>query len=199
MKLLITTACCILCISLAAQHNKQIGVAITNSNSAFPFSKFGGLFKAPLHPGAEFSYNFNWKTKPRHDWYQQIILGYFYHRFVQHGITLYTNAGYRYKFSSRIFAEASLGAGYLHSIPATAKLRLDDNGNYNNNKGIGRAQAMMVFNIGSGYTINPSVKKPVTLFANYQQRIQTPFVQSYVPLLPYNSIMIGARIRMKTH
>jgi len=197
MKLLITTACCVLFINVTAQHNKQIGVAITNSNSAFPFSKFGGLFQAPFHPGAEFSYGFNWKTKAKHDWYQQIMLGYFYHRFVQHGITLYTNAGYRYKFSSRLFAEASLGAGYLHSIPATAKLKLDDNGDYNNNKGIGRMQAMMVFNIGCGYNINPSAKRPVTLFANYQQRIQTPFVKSYVPLLPYNSLMIGARISMK--
>ena len=196
MKSILSLLCCAVCFLATAQHNKEIGIAITNSNAAFPFSKFGGLLQSPFHPGVELSYGFNWKTKPKHDWYQQVKLGYFYHRFVQHGIPLYTNVGYRYKFSTHLFTGAALGAGYLHSIPATAKFKLDDDGEYKNNKGIGRAQAMVIFNINVGYTFNPTLKKPVSVFATYQQRIQTPFVKSYVPLLPYNSIMIGAKMRL---
>ena len=162
-----------------------------------PFSKFGGLFQSPFHPGVELSYGFNWKTKPKHDWYQQIKLGYFYHRFVQHGIPLYTNIGYRYKFSAHFFSEAAIGAGYLHSIPATAQFKLDSDGEYQNGKGIGRMQAMFVFNLTAGYTFHPTHKKPVSIFATYQQRIQTPFVKSYVPLLPYNTLMIGAKMSLK--
>ena len=197
MKTFITPLCCLLVLVVSAQRNKEIGIAITNSNSAVPFSKFGGLFQSPFHPGAELSYGFNWKTKAKHDWYQQIKLGYFYHHFVQHGITLYTNLGYRYKFSPHIFTEAALGAGYLHSIPATAQFKLSSKGEYQNGKGIGRMQAMVVFNISAGYTFNPATKKPISVFATYQQYIQTPFVKSYVPLLPYNCLMIGARMRLK--
>src|SRR6478752_5432945 len=197
MKTFITPLCCLLFLVVSAQHNKEIGIAITNSNSAMPFNKFNGLFQSPFHPGIELSYGFNWKTKPKHDWYQQIKLGYFYHRFVQHGIPLYTNIGYRYKFSGHFFSEAAIGAGYLHSIPATAQFKLDSDGEYKNGKGIGRMQAMVVFNLTAGYTFHPTHKKPVSIFATYQQRIQTPFVKSYVPLLPYNTLMIGAKMGLK--
>jgi hypothetical protein len=190
---------CLVFLSATAQRTRELGVALTNNNSAFPFSKFGGLFQSPFHPGIELSYGFNWKIKPKHDWYQQIKLAYFYHRFVQHGIELYTNTGYRYKFSPSVFTEAAIGTGYLHSIPATAKLKLDDDGEYRDNKGLGRVQFMFVFNLGAGYTLNPKAKKPVSVFVTYQQSIQAPFVQSYVPLLPYNSLMIGGKISLNKH
>ena len=197
MKLIITLCCLAIFLTASAQQNKEFGIAATNSNSAYPFSKFGGLFQSPFHPGIELGYGFNWTTKAKHDWFQQIKPGYFYHRFVQHGITLYTNLGYRYKFSPHLFTEAALGAGYLHSIPATAQCKLSSNGEYQNGKGIGRMQAMVVFNISAGYTFNPATKKPISVFATYQQYIQTPFVKSYVHLLPYNCLTIGARMRLK--
>lgn len=196
-KISITILCCLFFINSIAQHNEEFRFAVTNNNAAYPFSKLSGLFRSPLHPGVEFTYGFNWKTKPTHDFYQQVNLAYFYHRFVQHGIPLYTNFGYRYKFSVPFFAEASIGMGYLHSIPATAKLKLAKDGAYENNKGIGRMQAMFVFNVNIGYVIHANQKNPVRVFVSSQQRIQTPFVKSYVPLLPYNSIMIGAALRLK--
>lgn len=197
MKTFITLCCCLLFLKASSQRSHEWGIAITNNNAAYPFSTFGGLFQSPFHPGAEFSYGFNWKTKSKHDWYQQVKLGYFYHRFVQHAIEVYTNTGYRYKFSSRFFAESAIGVGYLHSVPATAKLKFDDNGEYKDNKGVGRMQAMFVFNAGAGYVVDPVSQRPVSIFATYQQLIQAPFVKSYVPLLPYNSIMIGAKITFK--
>lgn len=177
--------------SAFTQRNPEVGITFTNTISAKPLSSFGDLFKKPFHPGIELSYGFNWATKPNHDWYQQIKLGYFFHRFVQHGIPLYTNFGYRYKFTPHIFTEVSIGGGYLHSIPATAKLKADANGDYKNNKGIGRPQAMAAFNIGAGYKFTTV---PLKLYVNYQPRIQFPFVKSYVPMLPYNSLMIGAAV-----
>lgn len=180
----------------SAQRQKNIGVAVMSNNAGFPFSEFGDLFKSPLHPGIEFSYGINWRRKPKHDWFQQVRLGYFYHRYVQHGIPLYTSLGYRYKLR-RFLAEASLGAGYLHSIPATAQFKLSDNGEYKNSKGIGRMQGMVTFDIGTGYVLNPRSKTPFTAFATYQQRIQTPFIRSYVPLMPYNNLLVGLRKNLK--
>lgn len=185
---------CLLHLSSAAQSNRQLSIAVTNNVTATPFSKFGELFSTPFHPGVELGYGFNWKTKEHHDWFQTIKAGYFYHRFVQHAIPVYTTYGYRYKFSPTWSAETSVGAGYLHSIPATAKYKLNSNGDYENNKGLGRMQAMVPLNLGTSYTMNPKAKRPASFFALYQQQLQMPFIKSYVPLLPYNSFLLGVRI-----
>jgi hypothetical protein len=168
-----------------------MGLAVMNTQTDLPFGKFTGMFYKAFHPGIEFSYGKNFSIKARHDWYYDFRLAYFYHRFVQHGIPLYSNLGYRYKFNQRWSASGELGAGYLHSIPATAKFGLNGEGVYENDKGIGRMQVNTCFAIGAGYLLNPSVPSSLKLFIIYQQRLQMPFVKSYVPVLPYNSIMIG--------
>lgn len=179
----------------SAQRNQQLSVAITNNNTAMPFSRFAGLFTTPFHPGFEVGYGFNWKTKAGHDWFQTFKAGYFYHRFVQHAVPVYTTFGYRYKFSHSWSAETSLGAGYLHSIPATGKYKLNSNGEYENNKAMGRMQATALFNAGGTYTF--SSKRPTAVFALYQQQLQMPFIRSYVPLLPYNSFLLGLKVNIK--
>lgn len=182
-----------LVIRLDAQNSgrKFINVAVLNTQTDLPFSKFAGMFYKAFHPGIEFTYGKNFSIKQRHDWYYDFRLAYFYHRFVQHGLPVYSNLGYRYKFKKSFSVSAEAGAGYLHSIPATAKLHLDNNGEYVNDKGIGRAQANVCFGIGAGYLIHPASPTSLKLFINYQQRLQLPFVKSYVPILPYNSFLIG--------
>jgi len=182
-----------------AQNGKTISVAFLNTASAYPFSQFGKLIAGVEHPGLEIGYNFNWKTKNKHDWFQEIKVSYFYHRFVQHGIPLYTDIGYRYKFSHSLSAQVALGAGYMQSIPATAKLKLSSNGEYKDDRGIGRSQAIAVLNLGIGYTIHPASKKSLKVFITYQQFLQTPFVKAYVPILPYNSLLIGCSIPLNSH
>jgi len=190
-RIIIILPCCLFLLTASAQRKKEIGIAITNSNTAFPFSKFSSLFSGVFHPGIELNYGFNWKSKKKHDWVQNIKVSYFYHRFMQHGISLYTDLGYRYKFTQHISADAAMGFGYMHSIPATAVLKLNDEGEYENGKGIGRAQAIAPFTLGIGYTVHPSSERPIKLFAQYQQKLQFPFVKEYVPLLPYNNLIIG--------
>jgi hypothetical protein len=169
-----------------------------NVSTAKPFSHLGKLITSVQHPGVEFGYSFNWKTRTKHDWYQEVKLGYFDHRFVQHAITLYTDFGYRYKFSKKWAAQAALGTGYLHSIPATAQLTLQDNGEYKSGKGIGRMQALAAVNIGAAHIFNPSSLKPVKAFITYQQMLQLPFINAYVPLLPYNNLLLGVTIPFKS-
>lgn len=182
-----------LLIRLPAQKpgNKYISVAVLNTQTDLPFSRFTGLFYKAFHPGIEFSFGKNFSVKTKHDWYYDFRLAYFYHRFVQHGIPIYSNLGYRYKFHSHWSVSVEAGGGYLHSIPATAKLRLTENGDYENDKGVGRVQVNACFGIGAGYELHPSSPTSLKLFINYQQRLQMPFVKSYVPVLPYNSFLIG--------
>ena len=198
MKQLFTLAAILLLtITVNAQRTSYVSIAGFTTQTAMPFSKFTGLFKNVVHPGAEIGYGKNFEQKNKHQWFLELKFAYFFHRFVQHGIPVYLNFGYRYKISNKFSAETAIGAGYMHSIPATAKLKLDGNGNYKNNKGIGRMQAMATYSLGLGYTIHPATARPVSLFTVYQQRIQMPFVKSYVPLLPYNSLLVGIKKTIK--
>ena len=178
-------------------QDRYVSLAAFNTQTAMPFGKFAGLFTDQFHPGVEAGYGKNFFSKEKHEWFIELKIACFYHRFVQTGIPLYINFGYRYKIADRFSAETSIGLGYMHSIPATAKLKLNDDGVYVNNKGLGRMQAMATFGLGLGYTINPFAKKPVTAFTVYQQRIQMPFVRSYVPMLPYNSFILGIKKPIK--
>lgn len=190
-QLIFITALIVLCKDVHAQNKKYFSAAFFTTQNAYPFGKFASLFKETIHPGIELGYGKTLKSKERHEWFTELKFAYFFHRYVQHGIPLYLNFGYRHKLNSCLSAETSIGAGYMHSIPATSKLKLNENGDYVNNKGAGRMQAMSALGFGIGYIINPVSKQPLRVFINYQQRLQFPFVKSYVPLLPYNSFFIG--------
>jgi hypothetical protein len=178
-------------LSLYAQKESYISLAVYNTQTALPFGKFAGHFSGILHPGVEMGAGKILSRKSKHEWFADVKLSYFYHRYVQHGIPLYADIGYRYKIFKNISAETLAGIGYMHSIPATGKFKLNDDGNYINNKGAGRMQATASFSVGLNYSLPVKNGTAPKLFTHYQQRLQMPFVRSYVPLLPYNSIMIG--------
>ncbi|MFT3844339.1 MAG: hypothetical protein QM725_04750 [Lacibacter sp.] len=183
--------------SLFGQKKQFASITITSNASAYPFGILAGYFKNPVHPGFELGWEKVFKEKKKHTWYGEAKLGYFYHRFLQHGIPLYVNYGYKYKFNTKLYAGAAIGAGSFHSVPATAVLKLEE-GEYKNAKGIGRPQAIAAFTLSSGYTVAAKSKMPVTVFLHYQARVQMPFVKSYVPVLPYNQIGVGASINLLT-
>lgn len=176
----------------AQKHSdKYVSIALFNTQNARPFGKFAGLFNEVLHPGIEVGYGKNFSVHNNHEWFSELKLAYFYHRFVQHGVPLYLDFGYRCKVKNYFSVESSIGAGYMQSIPATAQLKLNSDGEYVKAKGIGRSQLTASFAIGLQYKINPLASKPLSVFAAYQQRVQMPFVKSYVPLLPYNNFLLG--------
>ncbi len=167
------------------------GIAATNNHSAFPFASFSRLFSGPWHPGFEVSTAITWREKNKHQWLQEGKAGYFYQQFIQHGVSLYTNLAYKHRILTSFSAKVGLGAGYFHSMPLQQRFSLQDNGNYEHLKSIGRGQAMIALNLTAGYRFNKTSRHPLEVFITYQQWLQTPYVPSYVPLLPYNSIMLG--------
>jgi hypothetical protein len=181
----------IIVFAASAQPKNSLSVNLTCQATAYPFGKFIGMFNRPFHPGVELGWSKTIRTQPRREWFREFKAGYFYHRFVQHGIPLYMQYGMRYKIVERFQLSAALGAGYFNSIPATAVFKLNDNGDYVKAKGIGRPQAMAAFTLSTSFRINADVSKPVLLQWQYQQRMQMPFVRSYVPLLPYVQMALG--------
>ncbi len=180
-----------LAASSQSQQKYYISAAVFSTQTAMPFGKFTALVAKPLHMGAELGYGKNFSIKKKSEWFMEVKAAFFYHRYVQAAIPLTFNVGYRYKIIERLYAASSAGAGYMHSIPATAKLKLNSEGEYKNDKGIGRMQATATFNVGLSYVVTPNAKRPLSIFTNYQQQLQFPFVKSYVPLLPYNSFSFG--------
>lgn len=181
--------------SVKVRHKKRLdhlSIAFTNNHTAFPFSSFAKLATGPWHPGFEAGTGFNWKSRKKHDWHQEFKLGYFYHQFIQHGIPLYTNFGYRYKFNAHWRAQLGLGAGALFSIPDHQRYKLNGQGEYERVQNV-RLQGMLVFNITAGYRFALKQQHPLEVYFTYQQRLQTPYVPNYVPLLPYNSMIMGIK------
>jgi hypothetical protein len=192
---LLLSILCSVCSVFGQQKHKEkyLVAAVTNAHTATPFGSFSRLFTKDFHPGFEMGAGINWQTKPKHDWFQELRFGYFYHRWVQHSISIYSEFGYRYKMPLGFALEARLGGGYCRVIVANQVFTdgFDKNRQYTKITS-GRSQAIITTSIGISKTI---VKNNDTkVFFQYQQRIQTPFVQSYIPLLPYNMGMLGVSI-----
>lgn len=190
-QLFITFLILVLTFNLSAQKNWYMGAAVYNTQPAYPFGKFLGLFKDAFHPGVEFSYGNNFSHKKKHDWFYEFQVGYFFHRYVQHGIPITTDFGYRYHVSPSFSLQSSIGAGFMRSIPATPVYIQTSEAIYEKKKVQGREQAIASFGIGGSYQLNKEKATQWKVFANYEQRIQFPFIKSYVPILPYNSFMVG--------
>lgn len=131
-----------------------------------------------VHPGFNLGAEFILKNKGNSQFLYTTKLGYFYHRNSQYAIQLFGELGYRRWMAAKHFSlESRLAVGYLHSIPDLQVFKIDDSGNYQNGKGIGRPQAMIALSLCPSYTFNPSSAHPLRIFMDYQFMVQTPFVK----------------------
>ncbi len=196
MKTLLISICLLIFSgAMNAQKISAVQFVLENTNAAMPFSKFGSLFGGVYHPGAELALTKNFSQHKKSEWASVLHLGYFYHRFVQHGIPLYATIQYSHKIKSRFWFSTALGGGSLFSIPATAQFKLDASGNYRRLHTI-RFQGTGSFYLGAEYRL-PQANSAVLI--GYQQVLQFPFVKKYVPLLPYNCLQIGFRKSILHH
>ncbi len=195
-KLIVLIFAAIACNSYGQQQTFR-GLSFYNSHTAMPFSKFGKLISGTVHPGIELSQRKIFSRHKKHDWFWDAKASVFYHRFVQWGIPISAGAGYRYKLLHDLSLDASVSAGYMHSIPTHDKFKLNEEGNYINNNGVGRSQGTINVGFAINYTLNPLSDKKVEIFTAYSQSLQMPFIKSYVPLLPYNQLHVGIRKQIK--
>lgn len=172
-----------------AQRLSSVSLEAGNAVTALPIVGAPQLFYTNYHPYITMGTALVWNEKGKHAWEQTFNLGYIYHRFVQHSIPLFTETVYRLNTGKNFALRAHLGVGYLHSIPGTDRFELNDDGEYERIKNLGRAQGMGKISFSGLYRVNSSY----SLSLNYGVIMQGPFVKSYVPLLPYNTIQLGVR------
>lgn len=171
---------------------KYLRVAVSNSHAAKPFGSFASLFYRDFHPGAEIGYESTLKNKSRRVWFYEARMGYMFHQWVQHNIAIFANVGYRHELIPSWYGELKLGAGYQHSFADSKVYKITESDGVRKKKNLGRAQA--IANLSVGISKRLSRASDNYLFLDYRQQIQTPFIKEYVPILPYNTILLGVKI-----
>lgn len=169
-----------------------IAITFFNNSSLLPGGGKWGIWGEPVHPGISLGTEFPYNHNEVHELFQSVRLGYFYHRYVQHGIQLYSEFGYRFHCQIPIDFETRLGVGYLHEIPAASIFKSDDQGIYHRQHIFGKPQAMASLSLGTGYTFGKA--DGLRIFLLYQFYLQFPFVKEYVPLLPNTALHAGVSL-----
>lgn len=175
--------------NLTAQ-NKTFSISVFNNGTALPGSGTLGVWNKNIHPGGQLGYHHIHKKWDNAVLFQNVKLGYYYHRFAQQAIQLYTEAGYQYQFKFGLFADVALGGGYLHAFPDLDVFRIE-NGAYVKKTNWGRPQAMLSTALSIGYNLQSSFDIPLKPYLQYQFWLQTPYVKEYVPLLPNAAVHLG--------
>lgn len=178
---------------IAAPKKQYYRFAISNSHTAKPFGSFSALVYRDIHPGFEFSRGKILKNKNNHQWLGELTIGYLWHRWVQHNLALSVNGGYRKVLGENWGATAKIGGGYQVSMPTGNVYAITDDGV--KAKGhVLRSQVIAAISLSADKKINV---KGVKAFMEYQQKIQAPFITEYVPLLPYNTVLIGCTLPIR--
>lgn len=167
---------------LLLQGQNLYSVSFFNHATTLPPNGFTGT----LHPGIDFGISWKTKEKKHSITFIHWKLGYYYHRLVHQGIQLYGEYTKQYPIIKNFGLSWSGGLGYLHTLELHEKFKLTANGEYNRIGRFGSPHAQVSISAGI-YTQVKSFKP----FIQYRVRLVTPFVNSYVPLLPSTSLHVG--------
>lgn len=175
------------CVLVAghAQTTRTFTVSLFNNAVALP----GGSFSSPFHPGVDFGWIYTVKDGNRWDQLLTTRLGYYNQRLVHHGLQLYSEYTWRYIIADGLAMDGGLGVGYLHTFEQHDLFTLKSDGTYERTGQGGKPHFMASAMLGLVLAPPEWAVKP---FIQYRFRIMTPFVNSYVPLLPATSLHLGA-------
>jgi len=196
-----------------AWKSKPFSFSVFNNATMMPPASLTAVFNQPIHPGIAVSYEFGWRETIKSPvfknintfamggqkvytgkWFQNISLGWYYHRYVNHAAFLTTQFGYR-RYIGKFSAEASLHAGYMHAFLLSERAVQQRDGSWKSENGTGRPQFVTGGGIGLGYDAgyHYNIRR---IFINYDFRLQMPFVRSYVPLLPNGILSLGIQFTL---
>lgn len=183
--------CVLVFVCISKVKGNDIYFKIGNNHSALPFARFSKLAYKNFHFSYELGKSFTLKQNEKGLWFQTANVGYFKHKFVQSGILLYSENGYQRNITEAFGINTKLGLGYMHAFTATAIVKQNSQGDYEVKADYGKPQAIFAFSLGVSRSLIKRVSNAPKITLDYQIRMQTPFVKSYVPLLPYNVLKIG--------
>lgn len=173
---------------------KPFAISVFNNATMLPPASLTATFNQPIHFGLTAAYEFGYKQAPKHKWFQNAGISYFYHRFVYQAVLLNTQAGYRWMIKG-FSVEGYLQAGYMHAFYLTDRVIEEPDGTYTAKKGFGKPQFIAGAGIGFGYNLGKE-ERIRRIILNYDIRLQMPFVKSYTPLLPNGALSLGFQFNL---
>lgn len=175
--------------SLCAQDGPQktswpITVSVFSESVSLP--NLRGFFKNP-NWGVRIGTEFYYRQNDRHQLLQTFNLGYYRHNSFQQGVFVSSELGYR-KSIGRFFADATIGAGYLHLVSELKRYQPADDGFRGASQRLHKI--MPTIGLGLGYRF-----RDLTLFSRYELFGEMPFNYGGVPVLPHKTLHFGTRFQ----
>ncbi|MBP9744700.1 MAG: hypothetical protein WBC35_16475 [Saprospiraceae bacterium] len=175
--------------SVAIQGQKFYSLSLFNHATTLPPKGFTSV----LHPGFDIGISWKQKEKKHSTSFIHYKLGYYYHRLVHQGIQLYGEYTKQYDVIKNTGISWSAGLGYLHTLELHEIFKYSDTEKYRRIGKLGSPHAQLSASIGIYAQI-----KSLKPFIQYRVSMVTPFVNSYVPLLPSTSLHIGTYYSLNT-
>lgn len=186
-------------VSNVSAQNNSWSVAVSNNVTALPVTGYPQVFYSQCHPGMEFSRNWKINKKEKNRFFLSANTGFYYHRFIQTTIWIYPSVNYQYAIGKRFSINAGLGFGYAFSIEGSDVSELNSDGVYEQKSVMaGRSQYLAQLALGCSYDLNKEKPEGIKLMLQLKNYLQGTYINSYVPLLPINSILIGVSMPIKT-
>lgn len=172
------------CISLQAQSAKfPVTISVFSESVSLP--NFKGFFKNP-NLGVRIGTEFYYRQSEGRQLLQTLQIGYYHHDGLHQGLFVSSEFGYR-KFFGNFFADATVGAGYLHLISDLRRYGPSGDGFQLASQRMHKL--MPTLGMGMGYRFGD-----VTIFSRYELFGETPFAQGGSPVLPHKALHVGARL-----
>jgi len=176
-------------------QNKSLSAFISNNVTSFPGTGYSQLFYSQLHPGIDVAKGWKINKSEKHQLWAVANAGLFYHRFVQTGLKIYPSIDYKFAACNRFSLNVGLGLGYMHSFEGYEVFKAKDGGGYETKKiFVGRPQFLAALNFGGAYKLKKESENSPSLVLQFRTNMQGPFVNSYVPVLPVNSLLLGVTV-----
>jgi hypothetical protein len=160
-------------------------VSVLNESISLPSPE--RLFSR-LNPGAEVGTELTYQRTRGYTLFQSFNLGLFHHPGFSTSAYVDTAFGYRSTLLAGLFAELSLGIGYLANVSALP-LYVQEEGVYR------RASPLLHrfiarSGVGLGYQVGS-----LSPFITYSLMIEAPFLRAFSPVLPHQLMQLGVRIQ----
>jgi hypothetical protein len=186
---MIAVLSCLAMSSLCAQDgggSRSIPLTVSVFSESVSLPDFRGFFKNP-NWGVRIGTEFYYRRNDSKNVFQTVNLGYYRHSGLQQGIFVSSEFGYR-RFIGNFFADATVGAGYLHLISELKRYEPDGGGFKNASQRMHKV--MPTVGLGMGYRFGD-----VTFFSRYEVFGEMPFSYGGTPVLPHKALHLGTRFQ----
>jgi hypothetical protein len=173
--------------SAGQDRDRQLVLRKGNIGAALPFVGISDVLTEIYRPYMEVGYALKLNRAEKNHFWLEGRVGYFNHRFVQQVIPIMLEGSYERNIKENIRVFAGLGLGYLHAFPHEGRFELNEQGEYERVGGLGRAQFGANMSLGARYILSDTW----SISGSYRALLQMPFVNTYVPLLPYGIVQLG--------